>query len=143
MKQQETYVISVKMGVGLYRHIQISSKQTFQMLHLAILEAFDFNNDHAHAFFLDQPWANDHTAIYVDFMDDAQLFSSKVKLKDKLELGQKFIYIFDFGDEWTFHCKVNKIVEAPLNQFKVIKSVGKAPSQYGGEEEWDGDEDDD
>ena len=45
-----SYVISVSVGTGCYRHIQISQKASLFRLHEAILEAFEFEDDHAHAF---------------------------------------------------------------------------------------------
>ena len=48
-----SYVISVSAGTGCYRHIQISQGATLFRLHRAILAAFDFEDDHAHAFFMD------------------------------------------------------------------------------------------
>lgn len=47
-----SYVISVSVGTGCYRHIQISKSATFYKLHKAIISAFDFGDDHAHAFML-------------------------------------------------------------------------------------------
>ena len=46
-------VISVRYGTGCYRHLRIPSSYTLEELAEAILEAFDFINDHAHAFFMD------------------------------------------------------------------------------------------
>lgn len=48
-----SYVISVSAGTGCYRHIQISKSATLYRLHKAIISAFDFEDDHAHAFFMD------------------------------------------------------------------------------------------
>ena len=49
----ESYVISVSLGTGCYRHIQISASATLYRLHQAILNAFEFEDDHMHAFFMD------------------------------------------------------------------------------------------
>jgi len=48
-----SYVISVSLGTGCYRHIKISSSATLFRLHQAILNAFEFEDDHMHAFFMD------------------------------------------------------------------------------------------
>lgn len=53
-----SYVISVSAGTGCYRHIQISKTATLHKLHKAIINAFDFEDDHEHAFFMDNKyWA--------------------------------------------------------------------------------------
>lgn len=45
-----SYVISVSAGTGCYRHIQISKTATLHKLHKAIINAFDFEDDHEYAF---------------------------------------------------------------------------------------------
>ena len=42
-------VLSVSLGTGCYRHIQISETATFLALSDAILDAFNFDNDHMHS----------------------------------------------------------------------------------------------
>ena len=42
----------------------------------------------------------------------------------------KFKYLFDFGDEWRFQCKVLKIIEKVTEEPIVIKVKGEAPEQY-------------
>ena len=56
-----------------------------------------------------------------------------------LERGRKFLYLFDFGDEWRFQVRVHAInPDAPAGEYpRVVESVGEAPVQYG---TWDGEE---
>ncbi|WOV88371.1 hypothetical protein QWT69_04400 [Sporosarcina oncorhynchi] len=55
--------------------------------------------------------------------------------------GQHFIYLFDYGDEWTFHVTVEEIDEQDTSTFIpiLIEEKGDGPEQYfyG---EWDEDE---
>ena len=39
-------------------------------------------------------------------------------------------YMFDFGDEWIFQCKVLRILDEPTIHAVTVKSVGDAPRQY-------------
>ena len=58
-----------------------------------------------------------------------------------LEKGQKFKYLFDFGDEWLFQCKVLRVLEEETTGAEVIRSVGDSPQQYpmyDEEDGWDG-----
>ena len=49
-----------------------------------------------------------------------------------------FKYVFDFGDEWTFQCKVLRVLEGDTGAPEVIKSKGEAPPQYGDfSDDWD------
>ncbi|HRW07969.1 MAG TPA: hypothetical protein P5121_22865 [Caldilineaceae bacterium] len=65
----------------------------------------------------------------------------------ELKKGQKFLYLFDYGDEWRFTVKVhaiNKNADPSLTYPRIVESVGEAPVQYAGwdEEDWDEDDED-
>lgn len=47
-----------------------------------------------------------------------------------LKKGDKFKYLFDFGDEWRFQCRVMQELEEKTKYFRVIKAVGDPPAQY-------------
>ncbi len=130
-KQEESYIISVSLYAGCYRHIKISGKATLFQLHEAIIEAFDFDDDHAHAFFMDNVCWSDKDAYFSPQISDTPLQTKKYKLNQlNLLKGDLFKYLFDFGDEWVFQCKILRIVEEQTAQPTVIKSKGDAPNQY-------------
>lgn len=143
----ESYVISVSLGTECYRHIQISGSATLYKLHQAILNAFEFDDDHMHAFFMDNKrWSN--WDCYVSSKSEpSDRLSKRYSLqKAGLAKGKRFLYLFDFGDEWVFQCKVLREVDAKTDIPGVIRSVGEAPDQYPNydaewdEYEWDVDE---
>lgn len=132
----KSYVISVSLGAGCYRHIRIGEQETLDRLHEAILDAFDFDDDHAHAFFLDDRYWSSVRAYYSDYVDDAKKYSSDVTLRQlRLEKGNKFKFLFDFGDEWRFQCKVLRKLEERTDIPGVVRTVGEAPAQYPDREE--------
>jgi len=142
---EKSLVLSVTVGTGCYRHIQISEGATLLKLSSAILNAFDFVDDHLHSFFMNnRAW--DQDAEYAcrggDLDEDGVRGSSdKVKLsKFRLGKGDKFLYLFDYGDEWRFQIKVLRVIEEATKTPFVIKSVGEV-SQYGYDEDEDEDED--
>lgn len=138
----KTYVISVSLGKGCYRHIKISGKATLEDLHSVILEAFEFDDDHAHAFFLDNSaWSDD--SYYSQFLDDGSRYSCDYTLFRVLSEKQKFLYIFDFGDEWRFSCNVLHVTDEKCDEPEIVKSVGEAPEQYPDFDDEDEDDDDD
>ena len=103
----KSYVISASLGAGCYRHIRTGDQETLDRLHELILDAFDFDDDHAHAFFMD------------------------VTLRQlRLKKGDKFKFLFDFGDEWRFQCRVLRELEERTDIPGVIRTVGEAPEQY-------------
>ena len=56
-------------------------------------------------------------------------------------MGDQFKYVFDFGDEWVFQCKVLRKFNEPNVENCIIKVVGESPKQYPDEDEfWDEDE---
>ena len=140
---EKSLVLSVSVGTGCYRHIQISEGATLLKLSSAILNAFEFFDDHLHSFFMSyRAWDQDseYACPGGDLDEDGVRGSSdKVKLsKFCLSKGSKFLYIFDYGDEWRFQIKVLRVVNEPTKIPIVLKRVG-AVSQYG----YDVDEEDD
>lgn len=137
----EGYIISVSAGKGCYRHIQINQSATLYKLHQAIIAAFEFDDDHCHAFFMDNKyWGHGDTYFSVKSDSTDRLTKSYRLERLGLEKGRQFKYLFDFGDEWWFQCKVLRTVEERTDIPKVIRSVGEPPVQYP-EEEWEDEED--
>ena len=138
-RKEVSYIISVSVGVGCYRHIKASSKLTLFEFHETILEAFDFIDDHAHAFFMNNRVWDDDDSYYADFLDeDGDRYTKDFVLGSLgLYVGMQFKYVFDFGDEWKFHCKVLKILDEKTAEPKVVLTKGEAPSQYSDCDEFD------
>lgn len=127
----ESYVIKAALGAGCYRHIRIGNQETLDTLAEAILSAFDFDNDHLHAFFMDDRYWSEDDAYYSHDMDEDCRLSCEVTLRQlKLKKGDRFKFLFDFGDEWGFQCRVLQELEEKTKIPSVIKSVGEAPEQY-------------
>lgn len=68
----ESYVIKVSLGRSCYRYIQIGKQKTLGALSEAILAAFKFDDDHCHAFFMDDRYWSSFNAYYSDDMDFAK-----------------------------------------------------------------------
>ena len=133
-----SYVISVSLGTGCYRHVQIAASATLFQLHKIILSAFRFEDDHAHAFFMDNHiWSPVAPFFSMKMHGDEKLTTQYTLKRIKLAKGDKFKYLFDFGADWCFQCKVLRELEERTDIPGVIRSVGDAPEQYPdfGEEE--------
>jgi hypothetical protein len=125
------YVLKVALDKKLYRTIAIGATATLDDLHLAIQDAFRFDNDHLYAFYMDgEPWSGDRfNAPELEegpFTDDVQL--------GELDLytGRRFLYLFDFGDSWEFWItvlEINPSAPEPKSP-KVVDKLGKNPKQY-------------
>ena len=139
---EKSLVLSISLGTGCYRHIQISESATLLMLSSAILSSFHFFDDHLHSFFMNnRAWDGDaEYACPGGDMDGVRGSSDKVRLsKFRLRKGDKFLYIFDYGDDWRFQIKVLRVIDEPTKTPLVLKSVGNV-IQYGYNED---DEDED
>lgn len=125
------WVISVKFRTGCYWHIQIPKKDTLAVLADVILWSFDFANDHAHAFFMDNVAWSDADSYFLSFVSDdgEERYTENVYL-DILSVKQKFKFIFDFGEEWRFECQVLREVEAEDEEAYIVREIGMPPEQY-------------
>ena len=134
-----SYVISVSLGTGCYRHIQISASATLFRLHQAILNAFEFEDDHMHAFFMDNKRWSQWDCYVSAKSEPTDRLTKRYSLQNAgVTKGKKFLYLFDFGDEWVFQCKVLREVDDKTDIPGVIRSVGEAPEQYPDyDEDWD------
>ena len=131
IRPAHSYVISISLGTGCYRHIQISGAYTLKDLHLAILDAFEFKDKHDHAFFMDNHLWSLEDCYYIEGMkEDCRSTSNYTLNQIGLYQGKTFKYIFDFSDEWTFQCKVLRVLENDTDIPIIIRSKGAAPNQH-------------
>ncbi len=127
------YVLKVALEKQLYRTIAIGASATLDDLHLVIQDAFRFDNDHLYAFFMDgEPWSDER---FNDPRMEESPFATEVKLGElDLYAGKRFVYVFDFGDNWEFWVTVlesNPSAPEPKSP-KVVDKLGKNPKQYSG-----------
>ncbi len=142
---EQTLVISVSYDTGCYRHLRISSKATLEDLSSAILNAFAFDNDHLHAFFMDNRIDSLEETYFSRETEDDPPFTDEILLEEVASVsGKKFKYLFDFGDNWIFQCRVLKVLDEKTGKPEVVRSKGEAPEQYPAwdeDDDWDGDDD--
>ena len=117
--RETSLVISVSLGSGCYRHIQISNKETLEAFSDEILDAFDFFNDHGHAFFMDNRAYRDMDCYYMESFEDGERTTDEYTLGTSGSCPREEIQIsVHFGDDWTFPCRVLKelyeIIPHPL-----------------------------
>jgi len=135
-----SYVISASLaGCRCSRHIRISEDSTFETLALAILSSFRFDCDHLYSFFLDN---RRHSGSEIRRLtENGEPDASRCTLSAGLAVGQPFLFLFDYGDEWLFRCKVQKLLDEQTDRPVVVRETGTPPDQYGWSEE-DGEEED-
>ncbi|KAK8880438.1 hypothetical protein M9Y10_003112 [Tritrichomonas musculus] len=136
MATPQSFVISVYIRPRCYRNIQISGENTLHQLSSVILDSFDFMDDHNHAFFMDdEPWSDQN--CYYRYGDENNRQSTAEVTLNQVGLteGQNFLYIFDFGDEWQFECRVLHILNENTRRPIILEAHGTPPEQYGDPED--------
>ena len=120
---------------------------------MAIQEAFDFDADHLYSFFMSgkawdisdfeyyhpeadggPPEANMRTlfSLIRGSKPEPRLPATTVRIESlNLEPKQKFLYLFDYGDEWQFEVEFLKEGSSVKALYpRIIDSRGEAPQQY-------------
>ncbi|WP_157735962.1 IS1096 element passenger TnpR family protein [Granulosicoccus antarcticus] len=139
------FTLKVTLLGGMYaeseciRTIEIDSSSTLDDLHLVILDAVGFDNDHLYEFYVSRTERSRDRRRYssfdgYDFEDDEN--SDEVTLESlfPLEKSKNLYYLFDFGDSWRF--RITKSRKKPTNPEKgvryprIVERVGDDPEQY-------------
>lgn len=131
------FKIKYKRDKGLYRTIELRSKQTLEQLHHAIQRSLQWDGDHLYSFFMNGRRWDERYQFSSPWEDDAPFWADEARIGQLgLTLRHKFLYLFDYGDEHEFDIEVVAIhpQAAPGKYPRVVDSAGKAPKQYWMEE---------
>ncbi|MCL1808874.1 MAG: plasmid pRiA4b ORF-3 family protein [Clostridiales bacterium] len=135
---EDSYIFNVSHGRGVWRKIQISKGDTLDDLSEAILRAYDFDNDHIYAFYMDAKGRTRNVPVFYPPRCLERQNAAEQVLEDLgLIKGSKFLFLYDFGDQWRFNVKLESEINEETPFGHTIKSQGEGPKQY------DLDEDDD
>jgi len=129
------FKVSLKNNPNIWRIIDIKENQMLSSLHKAIFKAFDRTAEHQYSFFLsNKPYdkESEFTSPMVDTSEEAKL-AKRIRI-DSLAMygGPKFLYLFDYGDEWWHEVELlgvnQKVTRASYP--RVVKKHSKSPLQY-------------
>lgn len=117
---------------------------TFAQLAEAIDDAFArWDRAHLHDFSLAD--GTRLTTLYEDWEESGPAADDRKAKLSRLQLGERFVYVFDFGDDWTHLCTVGDGRVDPLGVLGIVPRVplpywgwGDIPDQY--RRHWDGDD---
>lgn len=132
---------------GLWRRIAARGDQTLDDLHWACYDAFDRYDEHLYSFYFPPPGSRGRAALRnaVEYThpfnaQEGDLFSD-LPLNNAVETplaslnlvpGQRFLYLFDFGDAWWHEWTVEQ-TDAPRERGKyprILERRGDSPPQY-------------
>lgn len=139
--QKQEKIIDLEVSVrytDCIRVIRMNLKDSLYDLHRMIQRAVEFDDDHLFEFHIGSGMLK-RTYTLSEAMNTGRELSVEGTSLRALELcrGQKFTYLFDFGDMWWFDIKVLEIREGTVGAPQVIKAVNEAPQQYPNYEEMD------
>lgn len=122
------------------RRIRIPGSKSLYNFAKVITKAFGFYFDHCFGYYDNFERYHDSKKVYelfVDIGEEPLSSTTKGVKKTKIwqvfkELGEKMLFLFDYGDGWYFSIELKNIIHIdrwnldPL----VSKSIGEAPLQY-------------
>ncbi|MDQ5854647.1 MAG: plasmid pRiA4b ORF-3 family protein [Chloroflexota bacterium] len=146
-QRRATRLFRIKVSLAwqkrVWRVIEILDNQTLEDLHDAIQDAFGWDDDHLYSFYMSNRAWDNLTVIArpTEFEYDPPTADEVTPAQLDLQQGQKFLYIFDFGDDLRHNIEVMHIVTPPPpGEFpRIVLRQGKAPVQYPGWEDEDED----
>lgn len=121
-----------------YRTIAIGRNITLYYFAQAIVHSFDFNFDHCFGFYdnlEDYFESKNGFELFADIGEESEYPGVKnARVKEIFDsVGDKMLFLFDYGDEWTFELEFVEIAER-MKHVKyplVVDSFLKSPKQYG------------
>ena len=129
-----TFKVTYQQKPSVWQLIEITEDQTLDDLHYTILSAVDFDSDHLYSFYMSGRAWDDSTEYASPYADGPS--ADEVKIGDlSLRMKQKFLYLFDYGDEHRFDVQlvgINPEAAQEGRYPRIVERHGKAPQQYGG-----------
>lgn len=127
----------------IYRDIAVSDDTSLYKLAEVIIDAFNFDFDHAFGFFSKITDGNcyDSPVKYELFTDMKgqgiePTGAGSVERTKVLEVwkksGDRMLFLFDYGDDWRFVVELIAVGEKVMKSSlpRLLKKVGRAPKQY-------------
>jgi hypothetical protein len=145
--REYVFKVNLKGSRRISRTIALRGDQTLDDLHEAIFAAFDRFDPHLYSFYFPKapsrrvtsgPNPKEYTApqMFDDpdpFDDDVRFDAAETRLDAlRLKPGQKFEYLFDFGDSWWHEGTVESVNPCvPRVRYPQLREKrGASPAQY-------------
>ena len=136
MKQYTLKVFPQGQAKKAYRVIEISGSDTLDRLCDVILSAFGFSHDHLYEFSMNgRLYSDDNFTCDPEYKGQP---TTDIRI-DKLELdkGRKFIFHYDYGDDWVFEILVQDIRDEKVRVIAHVTEEKGSVEQYPDYDDWD------
>jgi len=132
-------------GPEIFREIEVLENANLYKLAEAIVNAYNFDFDHCFGFFskisegryfgLERKYE-----LFTDLIEEGENLEptvagsvKKTKIKEVWQnIGDKMMFLFDYGDNWHFLVELINFGKKELRQKypRILKKIGRAPKQY-------------
>jgi len=143
----KTYIFKINLlhDPKISREIEILENTSLYKLAETIIDAYNFDFDHCFGFFslIGENWyfdSKERYELFTDLIEEGENIEptgarsvKKTKVKKVWQnIGDKMLFLFDYGDSWQFIVKLIQFGDKKTNQKypHILKKVGKAPRQY-------------
>ena len=130
------FKVTLKGYTNLMRRIAFDAGHTLEDVALEVLQAFNFDADHAYVFSYRDTAGQRRKYLHPDCDEGPPAFDVTLG-ESGLHKGSDMRFRFDFGENWDFNLWLEKILpsEDETDSVTVLDSEGKPPDQY---PPWDG-----
>ncbi|NQY67548.1 MAG: hypothetical protein HRT72_07485 [Flavobacteriales bacterium] len=141
MKKAYRYQVILDTEKDVVRELEIYSEDTFENLHKALLESFNFQNTEMASFYMSSnDWDKGEEITLMsmasaDGIDEqAGIIPAPMMADTSLSLymegtGTKMIYVFDFLLMWCFYIELIEEIDSDEELPRCSKKMGEAPNQ--------------
>jgi len=136
-----TFKVNLKESPEVWRKIEIKGSQTLHNLHKVIFKAYERYDEHLYAFFLSNKPLDSSSEYGLPDPESSAKNAKRARIDSLgLPVKKRFLYLFDFGDEWWHSVQLLGIKqEEPKGKYpRIIESQGEAPPQYADYDEDEG-----
>lgn len=118
----------------VWRRLIVPGNFTFKHFHYIIQEAFGWDNYHLFSFspggfttypVISDPELYDGSEEEGDMIDSNEITLSEIFRAE----GQKFSYLYDFGDYWLHNITVEKVIDIKLAKVDCLGGKGACPPE--------------
>src|SRR3990167_6506340 len=102
---------------AIWRRIITPSDFSFFDLHVAVQDAFGWEDEHLHQFFTEDPYRQNRTGQFKNIALPIADMAGEIIDERKVRLGEYFreikifmFYEYDFGDSWMHEIRLEKIL---------------------------------
>lgn len=115
----------------VWRRVVVPASFTFEEFHIAIQIAFLWSNSHLYQFSPQGYGSNPVIALSSDEdWEEPDYDADDTKLSQIFNtVGQKYVYIYDFGDDWIHKITLEKIADLGNSRPECLAGKGECPPE--------------